>query len=169
VYRIIVINDTGSNLLTLFDTDMSSLGNFQGYTGWIGDAEVRDASGMVNTYRRLRVQVQLLRDDNSPWSDWINERAVVKPASQGVPRLSGYGIRKILYIGTAPGIHVLAVAATKWWDDFFALKHATAERKRGNRYPLYLDAIKSALRRHQRLSICEIWPILVAPQASRCL
>jgi hypothetical protein len=95
VYRIIVINDTGSNLLTLFDTDMSSLGNFQGYTGWIGDAEVRDASGIVNTYR----QVQLLRDDNLLWSDWINERAVVKPASQGVPRLSGYGIRKVLYIG----------------------------------------------------------------------
>ena len=91
------------------------------------------------------MQVQLLRDDNSPWSDWINERAVVKPASQGVPRLSGYGIRKALYIGTAPGNHVLAVAATKG---------GMTSLPNGNEaiaHPLYLDAIKSALRRHQRL------------------
>jgi hypothetical protein len=45
------------------------------------------------------VQVQLVREDDSPWSDWISEYAVIKPASQGVPRLSGYGIRKKLYIG----------------------------------------------------------------------
>jgi hypothetical protein len=59
------------------------------------------------------VQVQLVREDDSPWSDWISEYAVIKPASQGVPRLSGYGIRKKLYIGIAPGNHFLAVAATK--------------------------------------------------------
>jgi hypothetical protein len=105
------MNDTGSNALTLFDTDMSSLGNFHGYAGWVGDAAVRDASGTIHNYRRLRVQVQLVRDDDSPWSDWIDEYAVIKPASQGVPRLSGYGIRKILYIGTTPGNHFLAVAA----------------------------------------------------------
>ena len=59
------------------------------------------------------MQVQLVRDDDSPWSDWINEYAVVKPASRGVPRLSGQGIREALYMGTAPGNHVLAVATTK--------------------------------------------------------
>jgi hypothetical protein len=36
VHRITAINDTGSNLLTLFDTDMSALGNLQGYGGWVG-------------------------------------------------------------------------------------------------------------------------------------
>ena len=82
VHRIIVINDTGSNLLTLFDTDMSLLGNLQGYTGWRGDATVTNASGITNNYRRLRVQVQLVRDDDSPWSNWIDELAVIKPASQ---------------------------------------------------------------------------------------
>jgi hypothetical protein len=87
------------------------------------------------------VQVQLVGDNDSPWSNWIDEHAVTRPASQGVPRLSGYG--------TAPGNHLLAVAATK--GGMTSLKHATAERKRSNRYPLYLDAIKSALRRHQRL------------------
>jgi hypothetical protein len=113
IHRITVINDTGSTILTLFDTDMLLLGNSQGYTGWMGHASVRDASGTRHIYERLRVQVQLVRDDNSPWSDWIDERAIIKPASQGVPRLSGYGIRKVLYIGTAPGNHVLAVAAIK--------------------------------------------------------
>jgi hypothetical protein len=151
VHRINVINDTGSCLLTLFDTDISFLGNLQGYTGWRGDVTVRNASGTINRYRRLRVQIQLVRDDYSPWSNWINEYAAIKPASQGVPRLSGNGIRRVLYLGTAPGNHLLAVAATKGGMASLLLKHATAERKRGNRYPLYLDAIKSALRRHQKL------------------
>jgi hypothetical protein len=51
-----------------------------------------------------------VREDDSPWSDWINERAVVKPVAPGVPRLSGHRIRDV---GTAPGNHFLAVAATK--------------------------------------------------------
>ena len=113
VHRISVINDTGSSLLTLFDTDMLLLGNLPGYTGWHGNVTVRNASGTKTRYRRLSVQVQLVRDDNSPWSNWYNDDAVVKPASQGVPRLSGNGIRRVLYLGTAPGNHLLAVAATK--------------------------------------------------------
>jgi hypothetical protein len=113
VHRINVINDTGSSLLTLFDTDISLLGNLQWYTGWRGDVTVRNASGTINRYRRLRVQIQLVRDDDSPWSNWINDYAAIKPASQGVPRLSGCGIRRVLYLGTTPGNHLLAVAATK--------------------------------------------------------
>jgi hypothetical protein len=70
-------------------------------------------NGAINIYPMVLVQVRLMRDDNSPWSDWIKEHAVVKPASRGVPRLSGRGIRKALYMGTAPGNHVLAVATTK--------------------------------------------------------
>ena len=107
------MNDTGSNLLTLFDTDMSSLGNFQAYRDWMGVAAVRNASGTINNYRRLRVQVQLVRDDDSPWSGWIDEEAIVRSAGPGVTRLSGVGIRDILYFGTAPGNHSLAVSATR--------------------------------------------------------
>jgi hypothetical protein len=113
IHPITTINDTGSSNMTLFDTDLALLGNSEDYDDWIGNVTVRDASGGKHTYQRLRVQVQLARDDNSPWSDWIKEHAVVKPASRGVPRLSGRGIRKALYMGTAPGNHVLAVATTK--------------------------------------------------------
>jgi hypothetical protein len=63
---------------------------------------VRNASGTINQYRRLLVQFQLVREDDSPWSDWIDERALVKPVAPSVPRLSGNKIRDVLYLGTAP-------------------------------------------------------------------
>ena len=112
-HGITVMNDTGSSILSLFDTDIQHLGNLQGYTGGAGQVEVRNANGTINNYRQIHVQVQLVRDDDSPWSNWINEWAIVKPSSPNVPRLSGIGIRGILYLGTAPGNHLLAVAATK--------------------------------------------------------
>jgi hypothetical protein len=99
-HRITVMNDTGSNILSIFDTDMLHLGNAQGYAGWFGGVAVRNANGTVNRYPRIHVQVQLVRDDKSVW---IDEWAMVKPSSPNVPRLSGLGIRDILYLGTAPG------------------------------------------------------------------
>ena len=80
------MNDTGSAILSLFDTDMLHLGNDQGYTGW------------------------------------INEWAIIKPGAPNVPRLSGVGIRDVLYLGTAPGNQLLAVATTKGGMTSFALK-----------------------------------------------
>jgi hypothetical protein len=86
VHGIIAMNDTRSDILSLFNTDMPHLGNLQGYAGFVG---------------------------NVAWSDWIVEEAMVQPLRPGVSRLSGIGIRGALYIGTAPGNHFLAVAATK--------------------------------------------------------
>jgi hypothetical protein len=34
VYCIIAMNDTSSDMLTLFNTDLAVLGNIQGYSGW---------------------------------------------------------------------------------------------------------------------------------------
>jgi hypothetical protein len=113
VHGIIAMNDTGSEILTLFNTDITHLGTFQGYTGWLGQVGILDANGTIVNYPWLEVQVQLVRDDDSPWSNWINEQAIVKPISPNVSRLSGYGLRGALYLGTAPGNTVLAVAATK--------------------------------------------------------
>jgi len=36
VSGIIAMNDTGSDILSLFDTDIPHLGNIQGYRGWLG-------------------------------------------------------------------------------------------------------------------------------------
>jgi len=113
VHGIIAMNDTGSNILSLFHSDMQHLGNIQGYTGWQGFTGILCANGTINHYPTIEVEVQLVRDNNTPWSDWIRELAIVQPDSPGLSRLSGYGIRNALYLGTSPGNHSLAVAATK--------------------------------------------------------
>ena len=51
----------------------------------------------------LAVQVQLVRNDLSPWSEWIDETAIIRPLVPGILRLSGVGIRQELHSGTAPG------------------------------------------------------------------
>jgi hypothetical protein len=107
------MNDTGSNIMTLFTTDLLQLGNMQGYTGWLTPLGVIDANGGRTVFRTILVEVQLVRDDNTPWGNWIVERAIVKQLGQNIPRLSGIGIRRALFIGTAPGNHALAVAATR--------------------------------------------------------
>jgi hypothetical protein len=110
---IIAMNDTGSDILTIFDTDRPFLGNMQAYFGWLGPTAVRNANGTMDVCPKISLQVQLVRDDDSPWSGWIDEEAIVRSAGPGVTRLSGVGIRDILYFGTAPGNHSLAVSATR--------------------------------------------------------
>ncbi|KAI9766914.1 MAG: hypothetical protein M1840_006211 [Geoglossum simile] len=113
VHGIIAMNDTGSDILTIFDADVPFLGNFQGYAGWDGIVTVGGAGGIVGVFPKLRVQVQLVGDDNLPWSDWINGEAIIRPVGPGIPRLSGYRIREGLYFATGPGNHTLAVSTTK--------------------------------------------------------
>ena len=110
----IAMNDTGSNALSLFTTDLSHLGrNIQGYFGWNGRVDIVDANGVITAFPRILVQVKLVKDDNMPWSDWIEEDAIVRQPHPHVSRLSGAGIRDALYIGTAPGNHLLAISATR--------------------------------------------------------
>jgi len=84
-----------------------------GYIGWLWPVSVVDSNGTNTFFRSIWVQVMLVRDDNTPWSDWIDERALVRDLAPGLLRLSGAGIRGDLYIGTAPGNHRLAVATTR--------------------------------------------------------
>jgi hypothetical protein len=113
VYHIIVMNDTGSNTLKLFTTDLQRLGNRQGYNGWRATRNVTDANGVATPFRTIRVQVQLVKNDDTPWGGWIDELALVRLPRPNLVRLSGCGIRRALYIGTAPGNHSLAMSATK--------------------------------------------------------
>ena len=107
------MNDTGSDILTLFTTDLLALGNTQGYQGWHGVTGVMHATGTITIFPRILVQVQLVRDDNIPWSDRINEYAIVKEPAINVVRLLGVRIRHTLDIGTAPGNDILAISASK--------------------------------------------------------
>jgi len=114
VYGIIAMNDTGSDALSLFTTDLPHLGgNIQGYLGWNALTRIMDANGGSIVVPRIVVQVRLVRDDNTPWGDWIDELAIVKQPILNMPRLSGVWMRHVLFFGTAPGNHLLAVSATK--------------------------------------------------------
>jgi hypothetical protein len=113
VHGIVTMNDTGSDVLSVFNTDLTLLGNNNGYNGWGFLAFITDANGTVTALPTISVQVQLVRDNNTPWSDWIDEVAIVRQVAPNLSRLSGAGIRNHLYLGTAPGNHRLAVAATK--------------------------------------------------------
>jgi hypothetical protein len=101
-------------MLALFTTDLPHLGgNIQGYLGWQGYISITNANGGITFFPTILVQVRLIRDNNTPWSDSIDEDAIVKQYSPNVPRLSGAGIRDVLYISTASGNHLLAISNTK--------------------------------------------------------
>src|SRR5580700_6139265 len=93
VHRIIAMNDTGSDILSLFHSDLQCLGDTQGYTGWRGVVQILCANGTISLYPKIKVEVQLVKYDNTPWTDWFQEVAIVQPDSPGLSRLSGYGIR----------------------------------------------------------------------------
>ena len=102
--RIMVLNDTGSDLLTLFYADLPSLGNYYQYTGWQQDVGVETAGGHVEILLALFVEVRLLRPVTLiAWGDWIEELAVLREIGPGVARLSGGRIRNLFFFGTRPG------------------------------------------------------------------
>jgi hypothetical protein len=112
-YGIIALNDTGSDILTLFDVDLQYLGNLQEYTGWGGFMPIVNASGTHDFLRTVVVQVRLVTNEIEPWTDWLDEEAIVRTIGPGMLRLSGTGIRKVLYFGTSPERNVLATSTTK--------------------------------------------------------
>ncbi|OJD22448.1 hypothetical protein ACJ73_06202 [Blastomyces percursus] len=87
-----MLNDTGSSILTVFDTDIAALIIPPTYIG------------------KSFVEIQLLDPQGSAVSDWILEEGIITPSVSGVTRLSGDGIRQSLYFAIAPGNRHLYVA-----------------------------------------------------------
>lgn len=110
---ITAINDTGSDLLTLFDYDLDNLGNLNVYHGWNGYIQVRDANGLVQAFPTILVQVQLADNNWDSWSNWFFEEAIVRQGYLGVPRLTGAGIRSHFFMGTPAGNDILSVSTSK--------------------------------------------------------
>lgn len=98
IKRIIVLNDTGSDLFTLFYADLPSLGNYFQYEGWQQDVDVETAGGRVETLLALLVEVRLVRPVTLiAWGDWFEELAVLREIGAGVARLSGGRIRNLFF------------------------------------------------------------------------
>ncbi|OAT00265.1 uncharacterized protein BDCG_16552 [Blastomyces dermatitidis ER-3] len=97
-----MLNDTGSDVLTVFDTDLTALAIPPTYEGFGTYVSVSTPNGII-IRQQVIVDIQLLDSQGNPVSDWIREEGVITPAALGVGRLSGDGIRQSLYFATAPG------------------------------------------------------------------
>ena len=58
VHDIIAMNDTGSDYLTLFNTDLALLRNIHGYLGCVLPTAIIDASGTITLFPTISVQVR---------------------------------------------------------------------------------------------------------------
>lgn len=104
-----MLNDTGSNILTVFDSDLVALSIPQTYMGFGANVPITTAGGLVKR-QQITVEIQLLDSQGNALSDWILKKGIVTPAATGVCRLSGDGNRQSLYFATAPGNQHLYLA-----------------------------------------------------------
>ncbi len=109
-----VVNDTGSDILSIFYADLQQLGNYQHYRGFLADALIGTANGSVERLHSLTVEVQFVASGTYvPWGSWFREQAVLRHLVPGVDRLSGLGMRNVYYFGTPPGNRHVAVSTSK--------------------------------------------------------
>jgi hypothetical protein len=108
------MNDTGSNLQTVFPTDLAALRYNQfTYRGCLGVFPTSTASGVVYQ-ERVVIEMQIIKADGTTMTPWFRETAVVTPLQPGINyRLSGSAMRNHLYFATAPGNVNLFVAEKK--------------------------------------------------------
>lgn len=113
VLRIGILNDTGSNLQTVFDNDLGSLGyNPQTYQGNICLVYIETANGIV-ARQGIVIEMQLKKPSWEPASDWFIENGVIVPFGPNITRLPSPGVRSSLYFATAPGNQYLYALGRK--------------------------------------------------------
>ncbi|CDM33553.1 hypothetical protein DTO013E5_7406 [Penicillium roqueforti] len=110
----LVCNDTGSNVLTLFSSDLQALQfNMVLHIGAMrGVVQVTTANGPAFQHSMV-IDMQILTSAFVPLTPWFEERAIVKPDSPGDVRLSGKAMRDYLFFATSPGNAHLYVAQKK--------------------------------------------------------
>ena len=96
-----VHNDTGSNLLTVFDTDLIALGVSE-LTYWTVEdpTTVHLAAGHSVLMRCLTMDIRVLDRNGEPMTPWFPERGVLVKREPGSIRLSGMNMRNELYFVT---------------------------------------------------------------------
>ena len=112
---VIIANDTGSNVQTVFTPDLAQLNyNPNTYQCPLAPTTITTASGVV-VRQQIYIEVQLSRVDGTAASPWFAESAIITPITPGVEqtRLSGGRIRNFFYFATAPGNATPYVAMKK--------------------------------------------------------
>src|SRR5215470_13883658 len=81
---VIIVNDTGSNIQTVFTSDLALL-NYDPntYQSPMGPAAITMASGVV-VRQRIYIEVQSARVDGTAASPWFTELAMIMPVMLGV-------------------------------------------------------------------------------------
>jgi hypothetical protein len=112
-FNIEMMNDTGSDIMTFFDTDFAMLGDLSLYVPNWESVFITDANGLQQEMFRTRVEVQLIRDNGEAWGPIFLEWVVFRPYSFGMPRLTGLELRRNFFIGTGTDFSHLSIACTK--------------------------------------------------------
>lgn len=107
-----ILNDTGSTVQSVLQTDLAAMGLNPQYGGLGPAIVVQTANGPVNR-QSIFVELQLMRADGTAVSGWIRELGLITPPGAAQMRLTGAGIRNHLYFATAPGNQNLYVAEKK--------------------------------------------------------
>jgi hypothetical protein len=108
------MNDTGSDVQTIFPTDLTALHyNPLTYNGHLGVFNIGTANG-VALRSQITIEMQIIKADGTAITPWFREVAVITPLQPGLQyRLSGSAMRNYLYFATAPGNANLFVAEKK--------------------------------------------------------
>jgi hypothetical protein len=94
MHGINVVNDTGSDILTLFYTDLSYLGNYWAYTGWLGRRNIGTAGGHVEQLWAFVVELRFVQPANLvSWRNRFREAAILRHYLPVFVRLSGWRMR----------------------------------------------------------------------------
>jgi hypothetical protein len=106
-----IMNDTGSNIMSLSQTDVNAMGITRNYPGWAGTAHITTVNGVI-IRQRIYILIQLRKLSGGIASDWFRERATVS-TQQLDYRLSGNNLRRRFYFTTAPGNRRLFISERK--------------------------------------------------------
>ena len=112
----LMCNDTGSNVLTLYPSEIQRMGLPANYTGWGQRVEILTANGtMLRQQITVAMRVLSGMDVCTPISEWFLEEAIVALSDEDrrFNRLSGGLMRKNLYFATAPGNSLLHISQNK--------------------------------------------------------
>jgi hypothetical protein len=105
-----LLNDTGSNLMNILQSDLTAMGiRPSSYRGYSPHVKITTANGTVRR-RTLQLQIQLRDQNGTAASDWFIEEAAIVPRGD---RLSGEEIRNRFYFATPPGNAILCIAEKK--------------------------------------------------------
>lgn len=105
------LNDTGSDIMTLFYHEAINMG-WQPNVFPSTPVQITSANGSA-LLESIEVLAQVCDYNGSPLTDWFPEPVVLRHSTGVEARLSGSNVRNQLYIGTAPRLRNLYVARTK--------------------------------------------------------